>query len=72
MVERDFIEMVRSGDEGVIKVRKEDITAVVDNANEDGIIEGCSAIYLRHGLAFAVNHTPAQVMALIAATEIVQ
>lgn len=53
-----MITLPRVMDEAMVCVDVDAITAIVANADENGLIEGTCAVYLRDGLAMAINVSP--------------
>lgn len=62
----NLLVLPRIMDDGAVAINPKHITMVAANADQDGIIEGTTAIYLRDGLAVAVNVPPNIVLALLA------
>jgi hypothetical protein len=71
MFERDFIKVVRAGDDGEVWIRKDQIVGVCDNADASGIIEGSCTVFLMGSLAFALNHSTQELVNMIKSQEIV-
>lgn len=67
-----FVTLPRVMDDGNVSINVDDISMVVDNADESGIIEGTTAIYLRHGPAVAVNMSHGDVMRVLQSTKWVE
>lgn len=72
MFDRNFICLPRCGDDEPVWVRIDRIIAIVTNADEQGPIEGTSAIYTDTGFGVAVNQTVDQVCEIIRAKEVTQ
>lgn len=72
MFDRKFLEVPRVMDDGRIYLEKNDILSICDNADEAGLVEGTSTIFMKGGLAFGVNLPVEEVIARIKALEVVQ
>lgn len=68
VVRHPFITLPRIMDDGSMTINVDDIMMVCDNADENGIIEGTAAIYLRDGPGVAVNMPHSQVIAMLLRT----
>lgn len=62
-----LITLPRVMDDGPLSINPDDIRMVAANADEGGIIEGTCAVYLKEGLAIAVNYPPERVLEILEA-----
>ena len=62
----NYVKLPRVGDDGAMYVSVDDIVLIAQNADEQGPVEGTTAVYFRHSsLALAVNLSPESVLALV-------
>lgn len=73
MFKRDFIECERALIQDTIFVRWRDIRALTAGVGEGATaIEGTTTIYMEGELGFIVNHTQAEIIAMIEERQITQ